>query len=361
MRKKKKAGPGDDMEKPQQELFLADDEDMLALPPSSVPSSQPQSQQAVAAITPTAIPKVTEEPKKATSEPQTVSPEPIQKLDQEPQAPQAPEAKPKPEPSPVIPAAPVAPSVDTRTTTTTSVDAKKDEQPVEAPEKRLSTREPVPVLQLKRETTIHYYRQLYAFHSYPLTILFSEKKLAKLKAKVKAMEQTTGKGFAVEPSKPLVKVVAHFPGCLTTPNELTVDVTPPETLAKFWITPLTHGKIEDAYVQIWYQNKCIDQIAIPMQVYEQTPAKIAAWLGILLPFISFVWDIFGPRLVARFPSLNETWLYILTYMDPVFQSVGGIFRFTLLLSASLFLMAILFYWARSNKTGKPIFNQVALS
>ncbi len=211
---------------------------------------------------------------------------------------------------------------------------------------------------ISRETTVRYYKKMYPFHSYPLVVLFSQKKLQDIAREVKQeISQSTGKAIHVEEKKPVVKIVPCFPGCLSVPQEVSLDITPEESYAKLWITPLCEGKIEDAQVQIWYQEKCIDTIGLSVQVVRQKAAKISAFLGVLIPVLSFVYDIFEPGLPKKYAILDTLYMYF----QKIVELSGSVMNLGLIAGVFFLVLAVLFYVTKKSRQAEPLVSMIDFS
>ncbi len=220
---------------------------------------------------------------------------------------------------------------------------------------------------ITREATVRYYSLMHPLQTYPLSTIFTPEKLTQIEEKAEGFRQVHGQAVAVEAAKPIIKVAAHVPGCLTVPNEILVDLTPQESSAKFWITPLAAGRIQEACIQIWYQEKCVQKIQLPMKVSEYKLAKFAAALGIIFPILTFFWDLFGDgffaTLLGKFPNIENWYDRISWFLAPIMQFVqqnGGMLYLTSLLGVLLLLLSLIFYFLSRNKYAKPISQKISL-
>ncbi|MFH1547463.1 MAG: hypothetical protein ABIC57_03175, partial [bacterium] len=206
---------------------------------------------------------------------------------------------------------------------------------------------------ISRETTLRYYKKMVPFRTFPLNILFSAKKIQKIQSET--VTQTQGKSpVQVTEEKPCIKVVASFPGCLVEPRERIVDISPQNTSLKMWVTPMAEGEIEQAGVELWYENKCVEIIPVKTTVESQKSAKISALLGIITPFISIFFELFGSRITAKSNILQK----IVPFISNLVNKVGGALNFGLIIGGAFMFLAIILYFSKKSKKGKPLTNTV---
>ncbi|NUM32915.1 MAG: hypothetical protein HUU50_00075 [Candidatus Brocadiae bacterium] len=209
----------------------------------------------------------------------------------------------------------------------------------------------LPPSKISREVTVRYYKIMNPLRNYPLVVLFSRKKLQKMVQDAnEEIAQNTGTSMQVDANKPIVKIVPYLPGCLSTPQDVPLDISPEESYAKIWITPLCSGKIEDAKIQLWYQGKCMQSIPLAIKVVQQRAVKIAAFIGFFLPLITFIYEIFEINLPKQYAFLEN--------IKKIIEFSGGVANFGFILGAVCILMAFVFYGFKKPKQAKPIVDMV---
>ena len=203
---------------------------------------------------------------------------------------------------------------------------------------------------------MRYFKKISTFTTSPLAVLFSAQQLKKIVSE--HIGQTDGKAVVVAAGQQsLVKIVPHFPGCIAVPQETTLDITPEQTSAKIWLTPLADGNIEAGHIQLWYSDRMVQSLAVPITVVNQKPAKIAALLGILAPLFSFFLDVYGTRLLARSNLLQK----LAPFLDYLNKIAGGALNLGLIIGVILLLLAIGLYFVRRSQEAPPIAEMVDFS
>ena len=200
-----------------------------------------------------------------------------------------------------------------------------------------------------RSVIVRYFRSMHPAQTVPLTVLFSQ--LKQMGTPMAGVAQVEGKPVTVKREQPVVKLVPQIPGCLTIPNELSLDISPEESRAKFWITALTEGNIEEGQVQIWYQDKCLQSLPIALKVVKQWPAKLSVACGFLFPMLSFMYEIYGGLWLERVPKLVQHGLNLL---PKAAEPVGGILNLGLAIGGGFMLLAMLLAFMRRAKQGAPV-------
>jgi hypothetical protein len=226
------------------------------------------------------------------------------------------------------------------------VPAPQSAEPAKTPEP------PKPVVKspkkISREVAVRYYSRMHPACTLPLNVLFSRIKAA-LPSSVE-IKQVEGKPVEVKEEHSLVKVLPQIPGCLAVPNEVLLDIAPAQSSAKFWITPLTEGKITEAQVEIWYESKCVQRIPISLHVVKQWPAKLAVACGFLSPLVSLLYEKYGGLWLQQVPELIKNWLQEL---PRIAAPLGGILNLGLAVGGGLMLLAILLAFFRRTKKARP--------
>jgi anti-anti-sigma factor len=140
----------------------------------------------------------------------------------------------------------------------------------------------------ERTATVRYFTQMYAWRNYPLLVILSKQKIRRIVQQAVA-QVTSAQALTIKKENPFLLIRPIIPGCLCVPEEMDLDVTPRVAEAKFWVTPQADGEIEEARVQILYEGKVMDEIAIPLRVTRQTMAKMGGLLTLgsttLAPFL----------------------------------------------------------------------------
>lgn len=201
---------------------------------------------------------------------------------------------------------------------------------------------------IAREVGVRYYRRMQPFHTFPLSVLFSHLKLS---APVSpAVVQTTGHPVEVKEEHPVVQVIPHLPGCLTVPAEMMLDITPPDTTARFWITPMAEGNIDAGEVEIRYQEKTLQRLPVQFKVAKQWPAKLAVICGLIAPFLTFLYDLHGIAWMERYSLLQELARQIYRVAAPL----GGMLNLGLAIGALFLFLAVVLFFVRKAKQAKPM-------
>ncbi|WP_372365797.1 STAS domain-containing protein [Candidatus Uabimicrobium sp. HlEnr_7] len=207
----------------------------------------------------------------------------------------------------------------------------------------------VVVTELKRKSTIRFYRRMYPFCIFPLKVIFSQQKLQKIIHK--KIEQVEGKqDVVVSKDKPIIEVVPHFPGCLIVPPKKKVDVTPEISHANFTATPLAESKNQKGYVEIYYNGELIDTIEnMTYHVEKQTIAKFALYLSLISPVISTSLDVFQVDFNEKLPAAIET-------LSKFTEFFGGKTGFGFALAGVFLSISAVFYFLKRPREANPIEN-----
>lgn len=136
-----------------------------------------------------------------------------------------------------------------------------------------------PMGPLERRSTVRYYRRMNPRKNYPVLVAFTREALAK----AKGVAQVEGAGLVLDAARPVITVVPVFPGCLCSPNQIEVDLTPESVEVRFWLTPLVNGRLGDARVEIHQDGRCLDRIPTPAVVADQTITRLTAAGSALSP------------------------------------------------------------------------------
>lgn len=203
---------------------------------------------------------------------------------------------------------------------------------------------------LKRHTRITYYNQMNPFQHYSLKIDLTAQKLA-----LKNKEDVSQVGGQVQVSKsnPQVEIVPSFPGCLTVPERIFVDLSPQENSVEFWITPLTEGDLSSAHVHFYHEGKRVATIATPTRVVKTTTAKVMLVAGLLAPILSTFFSAFNIELKDNLPLLFR-------FFSAIVGAEGWISlaNFGLLLFLVAIVFGVFLYKTREPRLAPPIEKEV---
>ena len=237
-----------------------------------------------------------------------------------------------------------APTVPAPTKSTTPVTPAPPKSPIQHAEEQI-----VVETELKRKSTIRFYKRMYPFCIFPLKVLFSQQKIQKIVHK--KIEQVEGKkDVVVSKEKPIVEVVPHFPGCLIVPSRKKVDVTPEISQANFSVTPLAESKNQKGYVEIYYNGEVIDTVEqLTYHVEKQTIAKFALYMSIISPVISTSLDAFQIDFNEKLPMAIE-------WLSKVTQLFGGKTGFGLALAGAFLFISLVSYLLKRPREANPIEN-----
>ncbi len=145
------------------------------------------------------------------------------------------------------------------------------------------------VTTIQRKTTVRYYQQVNPGKAYPLQVFLSKEKIQKIKL-MEQQAQKEGKGIQVSSDKPEIMIIPSFAGCMVSPPNITVDVTPETIRADFWLTPVILGEIH-GNIDFIYQNKTIERIHITIHSVRQLLAKVGSAIAVISPLLSFGFDL----------------------------------------------------------------------
>ncbi|MFN3198134.1 MAG: hypothetical protein ACE366_06920 [Bradymonadia bacterium] len=202
---------------------------------------------------------------------------------------------------------------------------------------------------LARRSTVRYFARMNPQKLYPVMVAFTREQLAK----AAGVAQVEGAQLELDARDPVITVVPVFPGCLCTPQQLQVDLTPETVEVRFWLTPLVRGRLGDARVEIHQHGRCLDRIPTPAKVADQALTRMVAVGSALAPLGSKLLEKSGldplTLLTERLPVVGE-WL---THADP------AVFRWGL--AGGLALIALGLYAARRAKMAPPVDHRFVLA
>jgi hypothetical protein len=198
----------------------------------------------------------------------------------------------------------------------------------------------------KRNVAVRYFRRMNPLRSFPLSAVFSGEEIGK-KLPREACQADGSKKLAFKPENPIVQIVPVMPGCLVSPPQKQLDVTPVTVETHFEIMPMAEGDFRRACVEIYYESRLVESIATPVRVSRQTWAKVSLCLGFISPFVSVAVDAMAadPRPgYARIGSQISDWA----------SGCGGVFALGAILAGLFFLFAVAFYAWKRPRAAKPI-------
>ncbi|MBU1900368.1 hypothetical protein KKB55_21710, partial [Myxococcota bacterium] len=148
---------------------------------------------------------------------------------------------------------------------------------------------------LDRKTTVRYYKRMTQFKNHPVLVVFSREQIGR----VRGVTQVEGGGVRVRADHSVVTVIPVFPGCLTAPNRVEVDIKPETVEVRLWLTPITLGNVKEARVEIWQDGRFLDQIPTPCRLTRHLWTKISGGLSLLGPLSRHVLPHWGIDLNAE--------------------------------------------------------------
>ena len=234
----------------------------------------------------------------------------------------------------------------------------QQQQPVESPQPVAQT----PVAKstsskrktIKRNIHVRHYKKISVLKTYPINITFSKKKI-KVEA-AQNVQQVRAK-ISVSAENPIVKIVPHVPGCIVSSQEVYVDLSG-DVKAQIWITPISTGKIQDAHIQFWHENKCISQIDLNFHVVKQSSAKFSVACAFIFPILSFVHAVFGQQIIEKSPEVMG---FALQKLDEFAQQTNGVFNLGLITGLSFLGLAGIFYLLNRHKKAQPVDDNLELT
>ena len=136
-----------------------------------------------------------------------------------------------------------------------------------------------------KQVGIDYYDRMVPAKHYKMEITISTQTIEKKRKKVTVMtgerQARVIEEITVAADADFIRIVPMFPGCLVTPAEHIVDVTDEDQNVQFYVTPLVHGKIQEAIVQFWSQGKLIGTILTPTKVINPWISRVIALGGMV--------------------------------------------------------------------------------
>ena len=207
--------------------------------------------------------------------------------------------------------------------------------------------------ELRRKATVRYFKQMYPFCSFPLTVLFSQKKIRQLVHQIVAQVESD-RDVVVTAASPCVEIVPQLPGCIVIPERKKLDITPEVSSGSFEVTPLAEGYFPRASIEVYYQDQLLDTILIPTRVTKQTIAKFAVYAGIASPVISTIMDTFRVDLKQQLPV-------VVVWLSTLVNALGGPTMFGILLAGVFAVLALVFYWFKRPQQADPVEAMLAIN
>jgi signal recognition particle receptor subunit beta len=196
----------------------------------------------------------------------------------------------------------------------------------------------------ERSATVRYFRQMYPMENYPLSVILSKKKIREVVIQ-RVAQATSQARLTIRADNPILHIRLIIPGCMIQPAEQDLDVTPHIAEARFWITPMVLGNIEDAHVELTYEGRVIDVIPIPLKITKQTLAKLSAVGGVASPALKPVMSSsYGAGLQAKATG------YYAPKVLAFLLSTNGAYT---VVGALAFITLVLYWWKRP-KSAEPI-------
>jgi len=194
----------------------------------------------------------------------------------------------------------------------------------------------------ERSATVRYFEKMYPHHNYPLMVILSQRKIQEILIK-RVAQVSSQQRLSIKQDNPILHIRPIVPGCLIHPSEQSLDVTPKLAQARFWITPLILGKIEEASVEISYEGRVIDRISIPIRVGKQTMAKLSALSSAATPGLKYLLKTsMGSKLKIQASSAAPA---LVSWMME---------RGSYLLGGGLALLSLLLYLWKRPRAAKPV-------
>ena len=98
----------------------------------------------------------------------------------------------------------------------------------------------------------------------------------------------SGQEVANDPADPVVEVEPCFPGCVVSPPRPRVDLSQATRVARFWVTPLAEGELNDACVRVYHRGRLAVTLLTPTRVVKRTWARVCVAAGLACPAVRYV-------------------------------------------------------------------------
>lgn len=134
----------------------------------------------------------------------------------------------------------------------------------------------------RRRAAARWYRRMNPGHNFQLSVLFTGSRVEVI-ATEELPVSVSAKDIVVSQEDPFVNVEPCFPGCIVSPPVRAVDLSADRTTAKFWITPLVEGDLDEACVLISRYGRPLEALPTPAKVVKRTAAKVCLAAGLIWP------------------------------------------------------------------------------
>jgi len=204
-----------------------------------------------------------------------------------------------------------------------------------------------PAAPFARRATVHYFARMHPFQNFPLDVAVARHIATQMAGAPR--RQVAGAVHAIPAESPRLRLVPCFPGCLCVPPSIDVDVRPEEARARFQVTPLVEGKLDQARLEIYHGIERIETIELPAQVVKTTFARATMVAGVGLPVFSTALELYGvqPKFEGEFGRALKDVLASLNL--PTRSFFPGI----LLVGAALVAVSLVGYWLRRPVRAAP--------
>ena len=180
--------------------------------------------------------------------------------------------------------------------------------PATALEPAPAAEEPKPLKHVPREAKVSWYDRMVTGRSFPLELEIRGERIS-VSPDALAPARRPRPGLKVNPCKPVIQVHLDFPGCLVSPNHISIDVAAEHTELRFWVTPLAPGSHGEARIQLRSEGRFLDELPTPFKTTGRTlpwVLAVAVLLALLLLAPSLALNSsLGGELSAGFPGLRS--------------------------------------------------------
>jgi hypothetical protein len=209
----------------------------------------------------------------------------------------------------------------------------------------------VPEQPLSRQATVRYFKVMQPLQNFPLEVAIARPAEPPKPANPR-QAVVAGQHHQIAATRPKLVLVPCFPGCLVVPPMREVDVSPNQVKASFAVTPLVEGTLSDARLEIYYDGRCLEEMALPAVVAKTAFARTVLAAGVLIPLITGLADFFGYK-----PSAGSTYAQLMQRFEP--QWVSMIIPASLVAGLGLVLASgVLFYFKRPRRS-RPMTSEIS--
>lgn len=185
---------------------------------------------------------------------------------------------------------------------------------------------------LRRRANVRWFRTMNPQRMYPLTVVLAKGRVREVQVKGVA-QAVSAEQLVISADNPFVTVRPVLPGVKVYPPEQTVDVTPDLVSVRFHVLAQTLGEVPDARVELYWRQRLLSKIDLPMKVRKQTLAVVVSVVGLLWPFFANA---------ARTMGADEN-----ATKDFAMQALTEFLRWPYAVEAGLAVLAVaavVFYW-----------------